>query len=267
MSEHLQSALGVQLNKPEADQWSLKLSHTEAFRAAFGVETNFDLILRNPDGSIRGGLRGNPNLNPETVRTNEITFRYQDTKTLFETTFYDSTMVNLIGRERAPDNVLDFVNSGSLSLQGIESEFKHEFNDSWWLQGNFTKQQNKSGDGIESFTLVPESMAKLGVVYKSLKGNWRLGVFDTYIGSAPETSIRNPSVDVVNPPADSHHLVSLNISNRLQTSLSDSPVILELYVYNALDETIYYPEIAGRQINTLPARSDRAAYFGVSFNF
>lgn len=36
----------------------IKLMHAEAYRVAYGTKTRFSTVIRNPDGSVAGGLRG-----------------------------------------------------------------------------------------------------------------------------------------------------------------------------------------------------------------
>jgi outer membrane receptor for ferrienterochelin and colicin len=104
----------------------IKLMHGQAFRAAYGVETHFDLALCcNADGSNQGGLLGNPALKPETITTTDLQYYVGNDNDQFNGTLFYSQQEDLIERQRATNNIQDFVNRGRLKSQAIELEYKY----------------------------------------------------------------------------------------------------------------------------------------------
>ncbi len=124
--EQLYLFSGVQVNKPEnldhnlvprlgmtwnfADHWGIKLLYAEAYRAPYGVETDVNIVVRDMLGNITGGLRGNPALEPEQVKTWDAQVFFHDTQTKYAATVFQSRQQDLVTRQRAPDNILDHIN-------------------------------------------------------------------------------------------------------------------------------------------------------------
>ena len=160
ISDHLNISSGLQWNKAEdlspktvfrmglnyqmSDKSGVKVMHAQAYRAAFGVETGFLLILTNPDGTIRGGLRGNPQLDAEEISTTDVQWFYHTDNLQFVLTAYQSKLKKLITRERAPDNVIDFVNKGELTIKGFEFESKYNMNKIWHFMASYSYQWNQT---------------------------------------------------------------------------------------------------------------------------
>ena len=285
MTDKLKLIAGTQLNKAEnvksdlvprfgmiykfSPKMGLKIMYAEAFRAAFGVETGFSLILTNPDGSIRGGLRGNPSLNPETIKTTDVQLYYNDEQYQLAVTFFNSQLENLVARERAADNVLDFINEGQIDNKGLEFEFKINATRQLYIVGSYSYQTNENDEGIRNFTTVPNDMFKAGFIYYFPSGT-TFGMHDLYIGSATDIAVVSPNRQAVNPNADSHHIITANLTFDLDTMFNSSELSgskLSISGYNLLNESIYHPEFIGKRVNTLSARSERALYLELSFEF
>jgi len=245
----------------------VKLMRAQAYRAAFGVETGFSLILTNPDGSIRGGLRGNPNLAPEEITTTDAQVFYHSQQVQLAATFFHSKLSQLVTRERAADNVIDFVNKGKLTLDGWELEGKYNFNEHWHLMASYSYQFNETDTHIENFTTVPNHLFKMGAIYQSMHGV-SVGVFQNYVTEATDIAVQNPAREAYNPAASQYALWSAKVSLDLgQFSPSFANTQISLYGYNITDEDIYHPDFIGKRINTLPARQGRSWYLNVSYKF
>ena len=285
-SEQLSITAGVQINKPDKvklgviprlavnyaidNHWALKLAYGEAYRAAFGVETNFDLVLKNPDGTNRGGLRGNPNLAPETSRYKEASIKYQSESLTGELVYFSNEQQDLIGRVRAADRVLDFVNLNQRHAKGVELSASHHINENLSISASYTQHSNHDGQGTSGINLVPEHMMKVGVIYNSSNSALSAGLFNIYRSKAQDNVIRNATRQAINPEADSHHLLTAHVSCNLNEALNIKSGLranLNLYVYNVLNEDIYQPEFVGLNINTIPARAERSAYVSLSLNW
>jgi outer membrane receptor for ferrienterochelin and colicin len=248
----------------------IKINHGQSFRAAYGVETNFDLVIccRN-DGSNVGGLRGNPELDPEMISTTDLQYYYQTNKHQFNATAFYSDQQDLIERQRAADNVLDFINKGSLVIKGIEIEYKVAVTGSAQITSSFTYQTNKTNKtaaspAVSNFTLQPSRMLKIGYSH-SWSNAVTLGLFNSWFDSAYDNVMLNPSRLDVNPKASAYNILTANVSiplTRWKLKDKKNPSI-ELYAYNLLDESIYQAETAGKTINTNPLRSGRSVYLSL----
>jgi len=281
-SEKLKLVAGAQLNKAEgldadtvprlgaiyqfSDNTGVKLMYAEAFRAAFGVETGFDLIIKNPDGSNRGGLRGNPSLLPESIKTTDVQFYFNNDEYQFALTLFESCLNNLVGRERAADNVLDFINEGAIESKGVELEAKVNLSKQLHLLGSYSYQSNQNADGIKDFTTVPNHMIKAGFIYYFGQGH-SFTLFDTFMSEATDIAVQNPERSLVNPEADSYHLVTSKLSIDLADYFPKNNIKLEIYGYNLLDEDIYQAEFIGKRVNTLPSHSGRMLSVQFAMNF
>ena len=289
INAHIDWVIGAQINKvPDVssntvprlgfiyklgDKSGIKLNHGQAFRAAYGVETNFDLVICcRDDGTNRGGLRGNPNLKPETITTTDIQYYHWGRNFQFNGTLFYSMQEDLIERQRAPDNVVEFINRGELDNKGLELEFKYALSGQTQLTAAYTYQTNEQkqtgASAIEDITLMPNHMLKLGIAHNFDNGV-NLAVFDSYFSHAHDNVIQNPNRLLVNPPADSHHMVSANLTIPLSL-FSDGfseKSKLKIYGYNLLDEAIYQPEQAGRAINSNPLRAGRSVYVSLQWAF
>ena len=275
--------MGVQINKIKGlntnsvprfgfihefnQHWALKILHGEAYRAAYGVETKFNILITDDESNIVGGLRGNPELEPETATSSDVSLIYHDKLRDMSLTVFQSRQNNLVARERAADNVIDFVNRDELNSKGLELEYRQQLASTWFAQAAYTYQTNSLKGGPDDFTLVPNHLLKMGLVYH--QADWSLGVFDNYVSAAGDVSIRNPNTLDVNPTASEYHLLSLNANWNIEKllGLKDQNVTLSAYIYNFLNEEVNQPEFVGQRVNTLPSTSGRAWYASVKFRF
>ena len=284
-TDSLKWTLGAQVNKvPDvkantvprlgliyklSDGAGLKANYGEAFRAAYGVETHFDLIICcRDDGSNRGGLRGNPTLEAERISTADIQYyRYAENYQLNVSIFH-SKQSNLIERQRAADNVIDFINRGKLKVSGLELEYKYIVETGKQFTLSYTRQDNQTAEGIDDFTLAANNIIKLGYTHKFANGV-NMALHNAYFAGFHDNLIRHPNRQEVNPKAGAYNMVSFNLHLPLNivTSFSDTSSYLQLYAYNLLDEDIYQPEVAGGQINTNPLRAGRSWYLSFTLPY
>ncbi|EGM76923.1 outer membrane receptor for ferrienterochelin and colicin [Rheinheimera sp. A13L] len=238
--------------------WAVKLLHANAYRDPYGVETNFNLILRNPAGEVTGGLRGNPDLLAERVNTTDLQLFYQADAERFSLTLFQSKADELISRQRAADRVIDFVNQGEMQLHGVELEWSGQVMDRLTADLAITWQQNEVNE-IKDFTTVPHWLMKSAITYQ-LSDLWgSLHAALQYTGEAEDVLVRNSNRQLLNPTADAYWL--MNLSWRLPLpDFYDAQ--LQTTVYNLWDQQIYQAEFVGQSINTIPARSGRQ--FGLS---
>lgn len=270
-NDHLKLIAGGQFNKPDGrpsdfvprlgaiytinEKSGLKLLYGEAYRSPSAAETGFNLAPF---------LSGNPDLDPEKVKTAEAQFYYNGSRGNISATLYHLEQEGLIGRVLNADPSLGFVyqNTGTGEFQGVELEGKYVFSETFYSTFGLTYQENENENGVEDFTTLPNTMAKIGIGGRVGK-SFTYGVFDSYFSSANESASATQS----NPSADAYHLVTANLTAHLPSFAGLKGATVGLYVHNLLDEDIYQPEFVRRRINTIPTSPERSFYVkaGISF--
>ncbi|WP_172449300.1 TonB-dependent receptor plug domain-containing protein [Bowmanella denitrificans] len=241
----------------------IKLDYGGAFRAAYGVETHFNLIVCcDAEGNNTGGLRGNQQLEPEQITTFNLQYFHTGEDSRHTLTLFHSDLSNLVSRLRAADRVLDFVNAGDLEAYGTELEGKWLF-EQGQINYSYSYQHNESED-LENYTLMPNHMLKWSLIY-AIGQDWWLGLQHSWVSAFHANQIRNPNTQSYNPEPSSYHLLRLKLARKL-TWLQQSTE-LALSVSNMLDEDIYQPEIAGRNINSHPMRSGVRVNMGLNIGW
>lgn len=110
------------------DAQTVKMLYGEAFRAPSVAEMR---TINNPI------IIGNPNLDPETVKTWELIWMsnwgaIMPAVSYFHNTFKDSIIQDSVGTKRL------YVNSGTEKNQGIEAELAAQLGEHWYLRTTFT---------------------------------------------------------------------------------------------------------------------------------
>jgi outer membrane receptor for ferrienterochelin and colicins len=236
----------VELN----DHIGLKLLYGEAFRSPFAAEQSLN----------RPFLKGNPNLQPEEVKTFNAQIFYNAPKIYSALTFYASELEGTILVDSQT-----FTNADMMEFEGLEWEWKvHPF-PGWFFTGSLSYQTNNDQKGNQDIGLVPNGMAKAGLSYESPRG-YSLGVFNSYFGDAANiTSSPNG-----NPDADRYNWLTLKGELEILKLLprAEMPnITLSLFVDNLLDEDVFFPDSVFRRIDTLPLRRGVGVYGGATVKF
>lgn len=271
-SPSLNLIVGGQLVKPVATAWhsvprfgliyqftdrlGVKVLHSDAFRTA----THLERFINVPT------LLGDPNLTPETITTIDCNVFYNTENYQLSATYFYSHEHDLIMKSPLPNsNASIYANIGELTFQGLELESKWKPTSHFLITSALTYQTNQDQTNQDDYTTVPNWMGKIGISYDFAQDS-SISLFDNYFSQAGDTRVRFSKVKYVNPAPDAFHLITLNLRLNLQNYLR-WPIVLEGYVYNALDEDIYAPEFARSRINSIPARQGRGAYVGVQYLF
>jgi len=237
----------------------VKFLYSEAYRTAFEIEKSVQTAV----------IQGNPDLQPETIKTYDFQVFYDTNHHQFSATYYHSTQQDLIAAISLPKQAqLNFINMGERTIQGIELESKWVPNEKFFLTGSLTYQSNENDQGIKNVALMPNWMVKLGMSYQ-LNHATSISLFDTYYTAAHNNPLR-AEPQILNSSANNYHMVTLNIHTELNQWLglsSKNPLALNAYIYNLLDEEVYMPEFLRGQINSLPARQGRGIYMGLKYYF
>lgn len=240
-------------------RWSSKILYSEAYRSPYGSELFFDANF----------LKGDQSLLPETIKTIEAQANYSGDTTIFSTTLFRSVTTDAIGRARV-NNVNTFINEqGDITFSGAELEMSWDVGNDWRIQSSMVFQTNENDTGEKDVMPAYGFMTKAGISNSS-NNTYRLGVWYSYFANAGKSEDINPNTIVVNKPADSLGLLSINLefdlaeltqSNKFKNSH------LSFYINNLLNESAYFPETGRKLVNTIPQAHDRGLYanFHISF--
>lgn len=275
--------LGAQWNKLEAidDNWSprlawvsqlndhitFKLLYSEAFRKGYPFETNFSVVV----------FRGNPDLEPEKIKTYESQIIFHTDKTESSLTYFNSKMTDLITRNffsdpsLSPPFYLQYINDGEWDFWGVEYEGKYKLSESYYVTASGSYQTNENDDGIKDAALHPNTLIKLGLIYRE---KWLdVGVFNSYYSTPKPTNRVNQESVQVNTVPESANLLSLKLSTSMAKIRSKggddkSDIAISFEVDNLLNDDFDYPDYPNKRVNSLvPTRGGRAYYLRLDYQF
>ena len=263
---------GIQVNKPEGidENYSPRFAAIANFTENWGVKAMYGEAFRSPyfnetDRIVPGRFVGNPDLSPETIKTTEGQVFYHENRFDAALTVFNSKTEDLI--IVVPGAPATGANVGEVEFTGVELEGKARITDAIHVKGSVTWQTNEDQNGVDNTTLAPNWTAKAGVSYE--KDGYRFGVFDSYFGEPTQLRELAPNTNA-NPDADAYHKVTLNAEADLRevTGRKNLPdLTVGLFVDNALDEDIRYPDFNTRQLSSVPNYSGRAVYATVKIRF
>lgn len=245
-----------------SDSFSLKALYSQAYRAA----SQFERSVFVPSIVI-----GNPQLQPETVKTFDLQLFYKTQAAELALTYFNSHQQDLVTALPNPQMaVSSYINQAEMRFHGLELEGKLMPIDDLYLVSSLTYQTNNNGDGKKYYSVAPTWTAKLGLNYK-FTPDLSLGLFDSYFSKRHDVNIRfEAPAQYFNPEAKAFHLMTMNVDlklNRLLGWSNQSAVALNAYLYNVLDEDIYTPESVLGVINTFPSRQGRGGYIGIKYDY
>lgn len=233
-----------------------KALYGEAFRAPYITEREANLQV----GTVT--ILGSPALTPELVTTYDLQLFYENDQLQTSITLFRNEQQDLIQRVSTSTTTIEFQNTGGLIIEGLELEAKINFFDNWYFTGSYNYQRNEDSNGIENFTLQPNSITKLGLAYTAR--NWSVGLFDSYVDHYHDNIINNSARVNVNPPSEAYHNLSINASMKLAELHG---IKLNGYIDNLLNEDVYVPAQTGLNFNTLPTQSGRYYMLSVTVPF
>ncbi len=269
--------LGAIFNASE--NLGFKALYSTAFRSPYPQETNIRHLM----------YFGNPDLKSELITTMELQSFYQNDKLFLSLTGFRSHLSNLIkiqfdeletyGHFQGVPVHGTFNNIGEYFFTGIEFEGKYSVFDDLTAFANFTYQMNSgdadsTGKAFENAAVWPNAMAKVGLMYSSEK--FSAGLFNSYFGqpTSAKTIMEHKGMGAatqeLNPDATAYNLLSLNVNLHLFKLFgmdSETELTFGIYGDNLLDESIWFPEFATYQLNTLPLHTGRSFYGKLTFKF
>ena len=228
----------------------VKALYSGAFRAPSINETG----LNHPV------LTGTPGLNPEKVRTMDLSVSYQANRFQGALTFFRSWQTDSIVIVSLPVKA-QYLNLGEATFQGFELEGKYYLRKNYFVTGSVSYQANLDGDGNRSITPIPKLGAKGGLSYRAENG-LTLGIFDNYQGS-----LHGLSDTAVNPRAAAYHLVSSHVRYDLSRYMGSKRDGIALFAHaeNLANYRIWLPAW-GDSDDTIPVNRGRTVYFGIEFS-
>jgi outer membrane receptor protein involved in Fe transport len=266
LTDYLKLVGGVQVNKigaisanavPRAgivwtptSEFTLKALYGGAYRAPSLDET----LINHP------GLRGNPNLVPETVGTLNLQATYQTNRFLTSIDYFHSRQENLIV-EDASTYPTHYANlSAPARFQGVNWESKYYFHKNWLALASALYQTNHDA-AVAVLSPIPALSAKAGISYQG-PGGATVSIFDSYQGHTPGYSA------ALNPLPDAIHSVSLHLRYDLSKrwfkndTRGFAPFI---YADNLTNTPVWLPNWGSGTLNTLPFNHGRTVFFGIEF--
>lgn len=237
----------------------VKLLYSEAFRAAYGHETSF----------THPAVIGNPDLNPETIKTAEAQILAEYSKTRVGATIYYSKIENIIGRITGVGGQATYTNAGTHDYKGVELEGAFALNNWLHLNTSFLYQTNETPTNSDSPAYAPNTIFKLGLT--GINGPAKWGIFNSYFAEPTQVEdVTGTTPAQINEKAAAYNLLSANLLldlNQIFGYKNGNDLSLILFVDNVLDESIWFPSYARSNISSLPQHSGRAYYAKLQMKF
>ena len=117
----------------------------------------------------RGGVIGNPDLDPERSLNVDLGLRWFSTRTFLQASIFRQEIDDYIERVEVEEDLLSFVNLISGTIEGFELEGFHQLCDAWRLEWSGHLLDGESDDGAPLSDISPDRVS-LGFVYED--GPW-----------------------------------------------------------------------------------------------
>lgn len=158
------------------EKTTFKLVYGQAFRAPNSYEFYFD------DGGV--AQKGNPNLDPETIRTYElICEQYLGTHLRGTVVGFYYKMKDLISQGTDPaDGLLVFDNVADVQAHGVEFELEGKWESGREGRLSYTFQQTEDKQTGKILTNSPKHLAKLNLIQPLIREKLFLGIEEQYTG-------------------------------------------------------------------------------------
>jgi len=264
LNDDLKLIGGVQLNKIGAiavnavprlglvwnpsDHITMKLLYGGAYNAP-----SLDETLLN-----QAGVKGDPNLKPETVGTLDAQLIYQNNRLQASVDYFESRQTNLINLNVATFPLRYYNYSAPLHFQGGEAEGKFYLKHDWFLTASVLYQVNDNGTGARNLSPSPNVVAKAGVSYLSANGA-TFSMFDAYQGP---TAVPSP----LNPPAAAYPALSAHARYDVTKRWIKNDtwgIALFLNGDDLLNQPVWLPALGSAVANTIPVIRGRTVLVGV----
>ena len=224
------------------------------YGGAFRAPSLDDTLLNNP------GLKGNPNLVPETVRTFDIQASYQNNRTQLAVAYFHSRQDNVIFENGITFPAVYTNLSTPATFQGIDSEGKYYLKKGWFLMGGALYQSNHDA-AVAVLTPIPAFSAKAGISYQAGETT-DISIFDAYEGHLPGFA------GSLNPLPDAFHSVSAHLRvdlTRRWLKSEQHGLAANFYGDNLTNTPVWMPQWGSGALNTIPVNRGRTLFMGIEF--
>jgi outer membrane receptor protein involved in Fe transport len=235
-------------------EFTVKALYGGAYRAPSLDET----LINHP------GLKGDPNLVPETVGTINLQASYQTNRFLTSIDYFHSRQEHLIVEDGATYPAHYENLTAPALFQGVDFESKYYFTKNWFAMASALYQTNHEAT-VAVLSPIPAFSAKAGISYQGQAGKMSgltLSIFDAYEGHTPGYS---PSL---NPLPDATHSVSLHLRYDLSRRWfkSDKQGFAPfIYADNLTNTPVWLPDWGSGTVDTIPFNRGRTVFFGIEF--
>lgn len=246
-----------------SDTWGAKLLYSEAYRSPSILETS---------ANIPPVVRGNRELESETVETFELEAFYHDESSFLSLSLYQSKQKNLIAPQFVPaDTIFEYQNVDQRLFYGSELTFSHAITNALKIDGSAAYQRNKetSNEDIHDITTLPHISAKLGISYSD--EHHRIALWDNYVGDYQSNAAFDASKLDYNPRAKAYHYLTAHYSWRAEARANRANIKdfeFSAFVQNVLDKDIRQNSLTtSTPLNTYPSDTSRALYLSFTLGF
>ena len=172
----------------------------------------------------RGGVIGNPNLDPEGSVTVDLGLRWYGSQTFLAAQVFHQEIDDYIERVEVDDDLLTFVNLTSGTIEGFELEGFHQINEQWNFSWSGHLLDGKDSDD-GALADIPSNRLQVGLKYQ--RDGW-----ESQLQVQHRASKNDPGSG--ENPIPAARLVSASVSYRLGPGLA-----LTLRGRNLLDEEYF----------------------------
>jgi outer membrane receptor for ferrienterochelin and colicins len=229
--------------------FSIKAFYSEAYRAPSIDESSLNFM----------GLMGNPDLNPEKVRTIDVSLGYKTRDLQLALNGFVSMYRQSIGADftKVP---ISYVNMGETTIAGGELEAKRYFNREIYVTSSVAYQRSTDTKGTWDITSLPTLEWKFGPSYQSASGI-TLSLFNIL-----QTRLPKKYQNGVNPSAGTYDVLSVHANVEidkffnLESKLRKPSIFIQ--IDNAFNQQIWLPCWSMSPEESMPFRRGVEAYLG-----
>jgi outer membrane receptor for ferrienterochelin and colicins len=195
----------------------------------------------------------------ERIRTFEaqLTSRFEDVH--FSATYFYSRYLDRIIPIADEESFLGWMNDlYDMTTLGFEIEWQYAALDNLYITGSYGYVENRQETFVPGlfaigFSQAPTYFVKGGVSY-FVPRHFSIGIFNSYYSKPRE--VAPLFEDPINPFPAEYDFMTINASYHFGDNFK-----ISLYVTNALDEAVYWPDIANQLMNSIPGHKERSFYF------
>ncbi|MEM8932956.1 MAG: TonB-dependent receptor [Acidobacteriota bacterium] len=189
--------------------------------------------------TARGGVIGNPDLDPERSLNLDLGVRWFGDSTFLQVSVFRQEIDDYIERVEISDDLLTFVNLTSGTIEGVELEGFHQLDEAWRLEWSGHLLDGESDDGAPLSDISPDRLS-IGLAYEN--GLWAARTRWQYRAEKNDPGDGEVAIDSANLLSAS---IAYQVTSELELVLRGKNLLDEEYRSSADDKTSIAP---GRSI-------------------